>query len=250
MALSKCIEAEKADSFYSVSDPCPTHAPRFRRRHWRLFPTLWSVWPGLLSPAEALVCLPPRPASSFSPHTAPSRCLIHIAKVTCSHTRKGCCLCMRLDCSTAQEPLTGRLGPLRHHLVGRTHPACHVRLGAALLRPSAVLPSHSESMPVSTCPPGLYPLPSHPVSSHLPRLQQLQPQCPPCAVRTSRVFTHMLPSWNSQPGTLSRILRSLLPTSFTVSAPAGLPARRPEASAPVFHSCILVNNFFKGFIII
>ena len=143
------------------------------------------------------MCLPPRPASSFSPHTAPSRCLIHIAKVTCSHTRKGCCLCMRLDCSTAQEPLTGRLGPLRHHLVGRTHPACHVRLGAALLRPSAVLPSHSESTPVSTCPPGLHPLPSHPVSSHLPRLQQLQPQCPPCVVRTSRVFTHVLPSWNS-----------------------------------------------------
>ena len=157
---------------------------------------------------------------------------------------------MRLDCSTAQEPLTGRLGPLRHHLVGKTHPARHVRLGAALLGPSAVLPSHSKSTPVSTCPPGLHPLPSHPVSSHLPRLQQLQPQCPPCTVRASRVFTRVLPSWNSQPGTLSRILRSLLPTSFTVSTPAGLPARCPKASAPAFHSFILVNNFFKGFIII
>ena len=33
VALSKCIEAEKADSFYSVSDLCPKHAPQFRRRH-------------------------------------------------------------------------------------------------------------------------------------------------------------------------------------------------------------------------
>lgn len=151
---------------------------------------------------------------------------------------------MRLDCSTAQGPLTGR----QVHCAtssGKPTPARRVRLAPALLGPSMVLPSHSESALVSTCPASLHPLPSRTVSSHLPRLQQLQPHCPPCAVRASRVFTLVLPSWNSQSGTLSRVLRSLLPTSFTVSTPAGLPARRPRASAPVFHSFILGNIFFQ-----
>ena len=176
MALSKLIEAEKVDSFYSVSDPYPEHAPQFRRRH-PFVPS--DSFPSVACPARASEpCGGPRglPLPGQPPpllHAQPpSRCLFQITKVDGSHMRKGPLPVCEARLQHSTGALDREAGSLRH-LVGKTHPARRVRLGPALLGPSMVLPSYSESAPVSTCPASLHPLPSHTVSSHLPRLQQL-----------------------------------------------------------------------------
>ena len=73
MALSKLIEAEKVDSFYSVSDPYHEHAPQFHRRHpfvpSNSFPSV-ACLARASEPYGGPHGLPPWPASSSSPRTA------------------------------------------------------------------------------------------------------------------------------------------------------------------------------------
>lgn len=92
--------------------------------------------------------VPSSPASLllFSTHSPPAG-----VSGLLSHEKRT--LCMRLDCSTAEGPLTGRLGSLRRHLVGKTHPARHVRLGAALLGPFRPPQSQRQSLLPSKPPP-------------------------------------------------------------------------------------------------
>lgn len=169
--------------------------------------------------------------------------------MTCSHTRKGRCLCMRLDCSTAEEPLTGRLGSLRRHLVGKTHPARHVRLGAALLGPFCPPQSQHQSLRPSKPPPSSF------AACLLP-----SPQAPAAPASVPTVPCRSFQGLPTRTSFLELSARNPLPAPPELAAhlvhgrhsatPAGLPARRPEASAPVSHSFTLVNIFFKGFIII
>lgn len=157
---------------------------------------------------------------------------------------------MRLDCSTAEGLPDGEAGfTACRHPRGQNPPCAPRRLGAALLGPFRPPQSQRQSLRPSKPPAP----PSFTARLPSPRLQQLQPQCPPCAVGASRVFpTRASSSWNSQPGTpLPAPPELAAHLVLTVSTPARFTiAQRPEASAPVSIPSPWLTFFSKGFIII